>query len=75
MTLEPYIIWSGLLSLVLTMLGYGFTMLVKKVQENQSKLQDVRENFIRRAELNQEVSKITKVLERLEDKIDKLASR
>ena len=75
MTLEPYIIWSGLLSLIITMFGYAFTMLVKKVQENQSKLQDVRENFIRRAELNQEVSKITKVLERLEDKIDKLASR
>ena len=75
MTLEPYIIWSGLLSLIITMFGYAFTMLVRKVQENQSKLQDVRENFIRRAELNQEVSKITKVLERLEDKIDKLASR
>tara|TARA_R100001015_G_C4627782_1_gene187509 strand:- start:1159 stop:1386 length:228 start_codon:yes stop_codon:yes gene_type:complete len=75
MTLEPYIIWSGLLSLIITMLGYAFTMLVRKVQENQSKLQDVRENFIRRAELNQEVSKITKVLERLEDKIDKLANK
>lgn len=75
MILEPYIIWSGLLSLIITMFGYAFTMLVRKVQENQSKLQDVRENFIRRAELNQEVSKITKVLERLEDKIDKLASR
>ena len=75
MTLEPYIIWSGLLSIIITMLGYAFTMLVRKVQENQNKLQEVRENFIRRAELNQEVSKITKVLERLEDKIDKLASK
>ena len=75
MTLEPYIIWSGLLSLIITMFGYAFTMLVKKVQENQSKLQEVRENFIRRSELNQEVSKITKVLERLEDKIDKLANK
>ena len=75
MTLEPYIIWSGLLSIIITMFGYAFTMLVKKVQENQNKLQEVRENFIRRAELNQEVSKITKVLERLEDKIDKLASK
>ena len=36
---------------------------------------EVRENFIRRSELNQEVSKITKVLERLEDKIDKLANK
>jgi len=75
MNVEPYIIWSGLLSIIITMLGYAFSMLVKKVQENQSKMQEARENFIRREELNHEVGKITKVLERLEDKIDKLASK
>tara|TARA_Y100001972_G_C7610051_1_gene305801 strand:+ start:621 stop:848 length:228 start_codon:yes stop_codon:yes gene_type:complete len=75
MNIEPYIIWSGLLSLIITMFGYAFTMLVKKVQENQSRLQDVRENFVRRSELNQEVGKLAKMLERLEDKIDKLANK
>tara|TARA_R110002020_G_scaffold162417_7_gene348059 strand:+ start:126 stop:353 length:228 start_codon:yes stop_codon:yes gene_type:complete len=72
MNIDPMLAWTGVISLILTMLGYAFNVLVKKVQELQEKLQDVRENFIRRNEMYKEIGKVAKTLERLEDKIDKL---
>ena len=51
MNIEPYIIWSGLLSMIMGMLSYMFTMLVRKVQELQERLVNTREMYSTKEDL------------------------
>ncbi len=53
MTVEPIFIWSGLLSVIIGMLSYMFTTLVKKVQELQERLVDTRETYATKVEMKE----------------------
>tara|TARA_E500000318_G_scaffold100986_1_gene104127 strand:- start:1101 stop:1352 length:252 start_codon:yes stop_codon:yes gene_type:complete len=79
MTIEPIFIWSGLLSVIIGMLSYMFTTLVKKVQELQERLVNTRENYATKAELkdvkidfHQDIKQIIDQLKTLNEKIDNL---
>ena len=79
MTVEPIFIWSGLLSVIIGMLSYMFTTLVKKVQELQQRLVDTRETYATKVELkdmkqdfHQDIKQILDQLKTLNEKIDNL---
>ena len=79
MTIEPIFIWSGLLSVIIGMLSYMFTTLVKKVQELQERLVNTRETYATKAELkdvkidfHQDIKQIIDQLKTLNEKIDNL---
>ena len=79
MTIEPIFIWSGLLSVIIGMLSYMFTTLVKKVQELQQRLVDTRETYANKVELkdmkqdfHQDIKQILDQLKTLNEKIDNL---
>ena len=79
MTIEPIFIWSGLLSVIIGMLSYMFTTLVKKVQELQQQLVDTRETYATKVELkdmkqdfHQDIKQILDQLKTLNEKIDNL---
>tara|TARA_A100001391_G_scaffold180824_1_gene146459 strand:- start:295 stop:546 length:252 start_codon:yes stop_codon:yes gene_type:complete len=79
MTIEPIFIWSGLLSVIIGMLSYMFTTLVKKVQELQQRLVDTRETYATKVEMkdmkqdfHQDIKQILDQLKTLNEKIDNL---
>jgi peptidoglycan hydrolase CwlO-like protein len=79
MTIEPIFIWSGLLSVIIGMLSYMFTTLVKKVQELQQRLVDTRETYATKLEMkdmkqdfHQDIKQILDQLKTLNEKIDNL---
>tara|TARA_R100000700_G_scaffold21104_1_gene27852 strand:- start:1142 stop:1393 length:252 start_codon:yes stop_codon:yes gene_type:complete len=79
MTIEPIFIWSGLLSVIIGMLSYMFTMLVRKVQELQERLVNTRESYATKVELkdmkqdfHQDIKQILDQLKTLNEKIDNL---
>ena len=79
MTIEPIFILSGLLSVIIGMLSYMFTTLVKKVQELQQRLVDTRETYATKVELkdmkqdfHQDIKQILDQLKTLNEKIDNL---
>lgn len=79
MTIEPIFIWSGLLSVIIGMLSYMFTTLVKKVQELQQRLVDTRETYATKSEMkdmkqdfHQDIKQILDQLKTLNEKIDNL---
>ena len=79
MTIEPIFIWSGLLSVIIGMLSYMFTTLVKKVQDLQQRLVDTRETYATKVELkdmkqdfHQDIKQILDQLKTLNEKIDNL---
>jgi len=79
MTVEPIFIWSGLLSVIIGMLSYMFTTLVKKVQELQERLVDTRETYATKIEMkdmkqdfHQDIKQILDQLKTLNEKIDNL---
>tara|TARA_R100000482_G_C5012237_1_gene96137 strand:- start:300 stop:551 length:252 start_codon:yes stop_codon:yes gene_type:complete len=79
MTVEPIFIWSGLLSVIIGMLSYMFTTLVRKVQELQERLVNTRESYATKVELkdmkqdfHQDIKQILDQLKTLNEKIDNL---
>ena len=79
MTIEPIFIWSGMLSVIIGMLSYMFTTLVKKVQDLQQRLVDTRETYATKVELkdmkqdfHQDIKQILDQLKTLNEKIDNL---
>ena len=79
MTIEPIFIWSGLLSVIIGMLSYMFTTLVKKVQDLQQRLVDTRETYATKLEMkdmkqdfHQDIKQILDQLKTLNEKIDNL---
>ena len=79
MTIEPIFIWSGLLSVIIGMISYMFTTLVKKVQELQQRLVDTRETYATKVEMkdmkqdfHQDIKQILDQLKTLNEKIDNL---
>ena len=79
MTIEPIFIWSGMLSVIIGMLSYMFTTLVKKVQELQQRLVDTRETYATKLEMkdmkqdfHQDIKQILDQLKTLNEKIDNL---
>ena len=79
MTVEPIFIWSGLLSVIIGMLSYMFTTLVKKVQDLQQRLVDTRETYATKLEMkdmkqdfHQDIKQILDQLKTLNEKIDNL---
>ena len=79
MTIEPIFIWSGMLSVIIGMLSYMFTTLVKKVQDLQQRLVDTRETYATKLEMkdmkqdfHQDIKQILDQLKTLNEKIDNL---
>jgi|TARA_R100001463_G_scaffold7557_1_gene24101 peptidoglycan hydrolase CwlO-like protein len=79
MTVEPIFIWSGLLSVIIGMLSYMFTTLVRKVQELQERLVNTRESYATKIEMkdmkqdfHQDIKQILDQLKTLNEKIDNL---
>ena len=79
MNIEPYIIRSGLLSMIMGMLSYMFTMLVRKVQELQERLVNTREMYSTKEDLkdlkldfHHDIKQIIDQLKALNEKVDNL---
>ena len=79
MTIERIFIWSGMLSVIIGMLSYMFTTLVKKVQDLQQRLVDTRETYATKLEMkdmkqdfHQDIKQILDQLKTLNEKIDNL---
>tara|TARA_R100001510_G_C7654936_1_gene213821 strand:+ start:172 stop:423 length:252 start_codon:yes stop_codon:yes gene_type:complete len=79
MTIEPIFIWSGMLSVIIGMLSYMFTMLVRKVQELQERLVNTREMYSTKEDLkdlkldfHHDIKQIIDQLKALNEKVDNL---
>ena len=79
MTVEPIFIWSGMLSVIIGMLSYMFTMLVRKVQELQERLVNTREMYSTKEDLkdmkldfHHDIKQIIDQLKALNEKVDNL---
>ena len=79
MTIEPIFIWSGMLSVIIGMLSYMFTMLVRKVHELQERLVNTREMYSTKEDLkdlkldfHHDIKQIIDQLKALNEKVDNL---
>ena len=69
------VLWSALLTLVLAPLAWVFTYLVKEVKSQQMLLRETREDYARKDDVRDDITKLMDALHRLEDKLDKVLSK
>jgi len=73
MSIEPYILWNIILTLVIVPMGWYITRQDSEVKRLQILLNITREEYLKRGEHSEETERLLEHLRRLEDKIDRIA--
>ena len=71
MQLDPTMIWNLVLTLVVAPATWAFSKMFQEVKRLQILLNQTREEYAKRSDVQQEVKEIISHLQRLEDKIDR----
>ena len=75
MELEPTMIWNLVLTLIVAPFAWAFSKMFQEVKRLQILLNQTREEYAKRSDVQQEVKEIIIHLQRLEDKIDRFIER
>ena len=75
MQLDPTMIWNLVLTLVIARATWAFSKMFQEVKRLQILLNQTREEYAKRSDVQQEVKEIITHLQRLEDKIDRFIER
>ena len=75
MELAPTMIWNLVLTLIVAPFAWAFSKLFQEVKRLQILLNQTREEYAKRSDVQQEVKEIITHLQRLEDKIDRFIER
>jgi len=66
MTLDPMILWTAVLTLVLGPMAWVFRNVAVELKETKDLLRDTRENYVSKQDLQSDLNSIDKKLDRLE---------
>tara|TARA_R100000084_G_C4517188_1_gene85176 strand:+ start:154 stop:390 length:237 start_codon:yes stop_codon:yes gene_type:complete len=75
MELDPTMIWNLVLTLIVAPFAWAFSKMFQEVKRLQILLNQTREEYAKRSDVQQEVKEIIIHLQRLEDKIDRFIER
>jgi len=75
MELDPTMIWNLVLTLIVAPFAWAFSKMFQEVKRLQILLNQTREDYAKRSDVQQEVKEIIIHLQRLEDKIDRFIER
>jgi|TARA_R100000773_G_scaffold1869_1_gene2549 membrane protein insertase Oxa1/YidC/SpoIIIJ len=75
MELDPTMIWNLVLTLIVAPFAWAFSKMFQEVKRLQILLNQTREDYAKRSDVQQEVKEIITHLQRLEDKIDRFIER
>ena len=75
MELDPTMIWNLVLTLIVAPFAWAFSKMFQVVKRLQILLNQTREEYAKRSDVQQEVKEIITHLQRLEDKIDRFIER
>ena len=75
MELDPTMIWNLVLTLIVAPFAWAFSKIFQEVKRLQILLNQTREEYAKRSDVQQEVKEIITHLQRLEDKIDRFIER
>ena len=75
MELDPSLIWNLVLTLIVAPFAWAFSKMFQEVKRLQILLNQTREEYAKRSDVQQEVKEIITHLQRLEDKIDRFIER
>ena len=75
MELDPTMLWNIILTLIVAPATWEFSKMFQEVKRLQILLNQTREEYAKRSDVQQEVKEIISHLQRLEDKIDRFIER
>mgnify|MGYP001346658215 FL=1 len=75
MELDPTMLWNLVLTLIVAPFAWAFSKMFQEVKRLQILLNQTREEYAKRSDVQQEVKEIITHLQRLEDKIDRFIER
>ena len=75
MELDPTMLWNLVLTLIVAPFAWAFSKMFQEVKRLQILLNQTREEYAKRSDVQQEVKEVITHLQRLEDKIDRFIER
>ena len=72
MTIDPMIIWTGIITLIIGPMAWAFRYLVLEVKAQQLLLRETREDYVKKQDLKSEMEDLHKKMDRLEDLLIKV---
>ena len=75
MELDPTMLWNIILTQIVAPATWAFSKMFQEVKRLQILLNQTREEYAKRSDVQQEVKQIISHLQRLEDKIDRFIER
>ena len=75
MELDPSLIWNLVLTLIVAPFAWAFSKMFQEVKRLQILLNQTREEYAKRSDVQEEVREIIAHLQRMEDKMDRFIER
>ena len=75
MELDPSLIWNLVLTLIVAPFAWAFSKMFQEVKRLQILLNQTREEYAKRSDVQEEVREIIGHLQRMEDKMDRFIER
>ena len=75
MTIDPFIIWNLLLTVIASGFGWSFSKMFTEVKRLQILLNRTREDYATKSELNNEAKEIKELVIRIENKLDRFIEK
>jgi|TARA_A100001391_G_C5047910_1_gene272639 membrane protein insertase Oxa1/YidC/SpoIIIJ len=75
MTLDPFMVWNIVLTLIVLPFGWAFSKMFSEVKRLQILLNRTREDYATKSELQSETKEIKELILRLEVKLDRFIEK
>ena len=75
MTLDPFMVWNIVLTLVVLPFGWAFSKMFSEIKRLQILLNRTREDYATKSELQSETKEIKELILRLEVKLDRFIEK
>ena len=75
MTLDPFMVWNIVLSLIVLPFGWAFSKMFSEIKRLQILLNRTREDYATKSELQSETKEIKELILRLEVKLDRFIEK
>lgn len=75
MTLDPFMVWNIVLTLIVLPFGWAFSKMFSEVKRLQILLNRTREDYATKSELQNETKEIKELILRLEVKLDRFIEK
>tara|TARA_R100001086_G_scaffold229571_1_gene149512 strand:+ start:308 stop:544 length:237 start_codon:yes stop_codon:yes gene_type:complete len=75
MTLDPFMVWNIVLTLIVLPFGWAFSKMFSEIKRLQILLNRTREDYATKSELQSETKEIKELILRLEVKLDRFIEK